>query len=553
LRETSIAHLRRWAAAFAALSLAAVVALAAASPGVAGSLKLEKKKRPPPLAQLLAGKPLDGVEIHGAVDLSNKTVKQPFECTNCHFDQAVQARNAVFTRLVNFAGSTFGGAVTMTGATFDAPALFGSPSAKSSFGDADFTLATFLDLADFEGAGFTGSATFVLTRFRSDAIFAGEGSTFGGPVSFDRASFAAAADFRQRSFSQTPDFARATFSGRSDFSDSALDMGAMFNAARFGTETSFLGATFGKAPCSRSGEPGKQPCAETVFDNVRAAGEINFTSAKIPGTLSVTNVDVSGLTFANAIFEKSPCESRTPGSPKTADQCEEEDGELRIESVRAPDFFIDIDSLNHVVLSDPSSTDQSRREVLGLLESSAKSHNDLALANDAHYRLQSLKSNDYWTPFHWLDVFFYRWIAGYLVRPDHPLFTLLALAILVSVIRVLLLVPMPPPVPEASRVRPAWARRFHTAADTPSRIAGALRGLRVSRRLGSWLKDDFRPGSIQFGHELLDTLRLIWPGSAATAKGRRFEAFGYRVLFVCMLFGFANSNPTLRQMLDALL
>ena len=63
----------------------------------------------------------------------------------------------------------------------------------------------------------------------------------------------------------------------------------------------------------------------------------------------------------------------------------------------------------------------------------------------------------------------------------------------------------------------------------------------------------FWPGLKEFGHELLDTLKLIWPGSAATATGRRFEAFGYRVLFVCMLIGFANSNPTLRQMLDALL
>jgi hypothetical protein len=75
----------------------------------------------------------------------------------------------------------------------------------------------------------------------------------------------------------------------------------------------------------------------------------------------------------------------------------------------------------------------------------------------------------------------------------------------------------------------------------------------LTGRFGIWLHTSVRPGIAHFGHELLDTFRLILPGSGATAKGRRAEAFAYRLLFVCMLIGFANSNPTLRQMLDALL
>jgi hypothetical protein len=36
------------------------------------------------------------------------------------------------------------------------------------------------------------------------------------------------------------------------------------------------------------------------------------------------------------------------------------------------------------------------------------------------------------------------------------------------------------------------------------------------------------------------------------SSGRRLEIVAYRLLVVCALLGLANSNPTLRQMVDAL-
>jgi hypothetical protein len=75
----------------------------------------------------------------------------------------------------------------------------------------------------------------------------------------------------------------------------------------------------------------------------------------------------------------------------------------------------------------------------------------------------------------------------------------------------------------------------------PRRRARLARAARLRRTLDRFL------------HELLDTLTLLWPGAKGALTGRRFEAATYRVLFVLMLVGFANSNPTLRQMLDALL
>ena len=61
------------------------------------------------------------------------------------------------------------------------------------------------------------------------------------------------------------------------------------------------------------------------------------------------------------------------------------------------------------------------------------------------------------------------------------------------------------------------------------------------------------------GNELLDTLTVVWPrkpdpeSSDWTRLSRRVEGLAYRILIVCVLLGLANSNPTLRQMLDALL
>jgi hypothetical protein len=58
-----------------------------------------------------------------------------------------------------------------------------------------------------------------------------------------------------------------------------------------------------------------------------------------------------------------------------------------------------------------------------------------------------------------------------------------------------------------------------------------------------------------FATSLLVTLALIAPTrkeSQDTRQGREIEIWIYRVLFVCTLIGFANSNPTLREMFDAI-
>jgi hypothetical protein len=132
-------------------------------------------------------------------------------------------------------------------------------------------------------------------------------------------------------------------------------------------------------------------------------------------------------------------------------------------------------------------------------------------------------------------------MAGYLVEPLRPLLTLLALALLVSLIRLLL--PRKRCARLWLRMKIAWENR---------------RSPRPKSANGSASKPS--PGALvaatpsvvsSYFHQLLDTLSLMWPWSGAAVAGRRLEANLYRILFVCFLIGLANSNPTLRQMLDA--
>ena len=60
------------------------------------------------------------------------------------------------------------------------------------------------------------------------------------------------------------------------------------------------------------------------------------------------------------------------------------------------------------------------------------------------------------------------------------------------------------------------------------------------------------------GNALFDTVAITIGGGNDSARGegtrflRRLEAVVSRLLLVCVLIGLANSNPRLRQVLDAL-
>jgi uncharacterized protein YjbI with pentapeptide repeats len=428
---------------------------------------------------------LSAVTVTGRFDLRPLlVVRHPFVCHRCRFTGPVLADDVSFQRTIDLSGSDFERDVWMRRVTFAGIALFGPSGVGevgASFGGGlNFSLATFRDLASFEYATIGGPADFSLARFRGDAVFAS--AEFDRVASFERASFAKPADFRSSDFQGGASFERADFARRAVFANSMYGSWADFADVTLEGAGDFIGAVFG----------GTGQGFATSFERLLAGGNVDFGGGEFDGRTSFKDVLARGaLSFGDVTM---------PPTPHL----------LNFDSASAPAFSMDVEeSLSAVRLAD-------REHVLGLIEEGAKARGDLRVANDAHYELEVLRSRRYRWPRRTLDVVAYRTIAGYFVRPLHPLGFLLALAALVAFGRTI-----------AGTTRPPrkWLRAAHFAV----------------RRLLL---------------EFLDAIALV--GSRRESDGtpadrRRIEAVIYRLLAACALIGLANSNPTLRQMFHALL
>jgi hypothetical protein len=133
-----------------------------------------------------------------------------------------------------------------------------------------------------------------------------------------------------------------------------------------------------------------------------------------------------------------------------------------------------------------------------------------------------MQSQHYGAVGHALDYVFYRGVAGYLVRPLRPILVLIVLVLLISIGRDLRRARAP-----EDRTSPPRTRRPSTRAQAHG--AGLLTNL-------------------------LNTLAKLGPRRSKDEPklSERLEVFAYRLLVVCALLGLANSNPTLRQMVDTL-
>jgi uncharacterized protein YjbI with pentapeptide repeats len=462
--------------------------------------------------------------------LSNVDVTTPLECRPaCTFANAVTANHALFEKSVDLRGAKFKGNVELQGATFQAPALFQGAHFKTAVND--FSLATFSGLASFDNAMFA-KADFSLT-------------TFSGLASFVSATFM-----------QNVDFSAAHFSDETDFGSTNFDAKAMFDSARFGKAASFLGAVI----------------HVFFFNYVRSSGSVDFGQA----TFSCTQAQHEETTGQTGVEEGKNAESESGNNEPEDEAAKDEEpwsdeddctraaensdsadaeftysafndisfdqttfdpgAQLDMDSFHASQLVFAPSDIHHVKPAD-------RVPILGLIETSATSANDLGVANEAHYRRLALRSQSETWPLRVLDFVFYRSIAGYLVEPFQPLLTLLALALVMSFVRL-----------HRTKLRrrvKAWQKRNARAPRPPAPMRAGSPRRPMASRFAAWTAEAWEALG-RFGHELLDTLILMWPWSAAASAGRRFEATVYRVLFVCMLFGFAASNPTLRQMLDAL-
>jgi hypothetical protein len=430
-----------------------------------------------------------GALVSGPVDLNGSTVGGAFDLSNATLKHGFSARGTTFERVVDLRHSSVAGPVDMSGATFLAPALFGASSgrANSFTGNVDFALATFQQIATFEGATFSGNLDFTLARFEGDAVFAGAGAA--GVATFTRTTLSRTADFDRFMFNLGADFGAAEFGGPADFSLSMFSGPVVFDGARFASDVSFVGADFYRS---------KMRDGPDSFVSVHAAGGLDFALAEFDRTAVFTYANSTPVTsFTNATF----------GSH----------GLLEVSNSAFTGLQMSVGSVLRFVDDDGG---RDRERLLSVLESSAKDSGNLGLANSAHYARQVLRSrHDRWYV-HILDFVFYRLSAGYFVRPRNPIAVLAALAAFFAIAR--------------------------TFRDERAEAARAAR--RQTRRTGSAV---FRLAR-RFSEELIQTIGAVAPRRAAGRGVPRNEVAAYRVLVACVLICFANSNPTLRQMLDAI-
>jgi hypothetical protein len=455
---------RRLAAAvFATLALTAAAPAGAAAPMTGDEVIAALKER----RLSLSGAHIDGDVDFRAID----GMRHAFSCTSCVISGAVRGDDVVFAATLDLSGTRIEGPVSMRRATFRGPVVF-APTGRgpASFERrADFTFARFGDLATFAGASFGRSADFTAARFGGEAVFAG--AEFGREAVFERAAAQADADFSDAEFRGPARFDAAELDGLADFSDALFEAETGFTGARFDRDATFVGATFSS---------GASDAFDVRFDHASIGRDLLFDLAAFSGRTNFRRTTAGGvLSFDRADF------SPPPGK------------QFVFTDVAAKGLRMDVDAARDVVQR------SDREEVLGLIETGAKTRGDLGVANDARFALEVMKSHrqPWWKRIP--NVVFFRVVAGYFVRPFHPIVALVLLVAIVALVRV-----------------------------------------------GRAAAGSFRRTTSRFAHEFLDGLALILPGG--DDGGRRLEALAYRVLVVCALIGLANSNPTLREMFDAL-
>jgi uncharacterized protein YjbI with pentapeptide repeats len=435
-----------------------------------------------------------GAIVDGAVDLGEAAqVSGLFRCERCTFRGEMAAEDATFARTIDLTGSTFRGPVDFRGTTFRGPALFrASPSGSGA------RALRFRRRSDFSLTVFQDTASFSGTEFDGPAEFrdAKLGDvTFANAVLnrtavFDGATFGAAR-LDGAEFSGPATFSESEFDGRTNFSLASFESGAIFTGANFAEGASFLAAQFTSAPSTEEA---------ARFDGVTSNGDLDLTFVELtvgggPYDHPPVIASFSDLVCSGALL------LRRVEFPN--------DAQLSMDQLQVRDLVMDV----HVVDLVQDSGQGERRNVLQEIEASGKSRGDLSIANDAEYRLRIIKSRSYGTVGHALDYVFYRGVAGYFVRPLRPIVVLFGLAAVIAAV--------------VELRRRGVAGRF---------------GRRAGQRIAGFLTS------------FLDTLALVGPrrGEGKPRLSGRLLAFTFRLLAVCALLGLANSNPTLRQMVDTL-
>jgi uncharacterized protein YjbI with pentapeptide repeats len=451
-------------------------------------------------ARVRRGEPvlLDQVTVRGDLDLTAADVTGAFSCSECVFTRSIIATDAVFHQTFELFRCDIGGSLLFHGARFDGPVkVGGSASLLGVTTDVavttDFSLASFATTANFSSFRGEGPADFTQASFHGESVF--DSTVFADGPAFEAAEFARVArfadtrlpddpDFEDASMQDGADFRRATMAGGSfintdffgpaDFSDAAFPYSVDFNGVRFRR-----GANFTRAKFIKSDDP--------LFAGAESGETLNFSRAVFGDDVDFTDLDATDtLSFDRA---------------KIA-------GTLKAANLTAHDLRMSLEQVKHAPRPDQAS-------LLRQIETSAKARGDYGAANNAYYELQIVNSDGYRWPARVLDLVFYRGVAGYLVRPEHPLVILALLALTTAIFTLL-----------------------------------RKRTLSSSDRVGHRMKS----GAAAVSTVATETFRRLGAAVPTRFGGNgqplpRLEQIAYRVLLVCVLIGIW-ANPALRELVN---
>lgn len=454
------------------------------------------------------GVALDAVRIVGSVDLAGVSVQGSFRCRGCTFTGDIDARDAIFSSVVIIEGSRFLGRSDFTAATFNDTVVFRryGMNVFTSFDDnVLFSLARFDEPAVFDQVHFRGDAQFIGTRFLSDSSFAE--TEFEAKAFFGLAKFDGPALFSGQPVSPGLDlyggecgsfsgafrgdvrFARASFGGHTDFTQRCFQGTANFERTTFAQGSDFSLGRF---------------ASTASFDRARFL-DAAFVDTEFQAPVSAREVRAKTMTFDAATLTGIDL-TRSIISERVSFENTELDGVVSLLDLRAGLLFLPIEALDRL------DDDTDRERTLRTMSRSAESEGNLESVMEIEFLLAE-EMTDATTGA--MERLFRRYIggdvAGYFVRPMNPL---------------------------------KWLGRFLLAGFLLRLFFGVARTHPWSlRRPARAVNDTF---------------------SNAIGKKPRIDAdFGFsdlpvivewlatKALFACFVIALAKSNPTLKQLLDA--
>jgi hypothetical protein len=179
--------------------------------------------------------------------------------------------------------------------------------------------------------------------------------------------------------------------------------------------------------------------------------------------------------------------------------------------------------------------------VLARIEATARAQKNNAKANEAEYRLLSLRGEAESGLSRIVDLVLYQWIAGYLVRPSHPLAALALLVLAGTVVSI---------------VWRARADRERSKGLGQGLKAAGKATVKVGHVVGTWLNcfttalaGTFRPKpKIEIPDDAKEE-----PRAYLLAGVQLFEYTAGKVLIIVFLLSMANYNDTLRQVIEGVI